>query len=44
MRSAWQSIRERFWTNDGIHSYRIAAMSIAIEKIHHSYRTMGVYP
>lgn len=44
MRQAWQSIRERFLTNDGIHSYRIAAMSLAIEKIHNSYRTMGVYP
>ncbi len=44
MRQAWQDIRERFWTNDSIHSYRIAAMSIAIEKIHNSYRTMGVYP
>jgi glutamate dehydrogenase (NAD(P)+) len=44
MRQAWQSIRERYLTNDAIHSYRIAAMSIAIEKIHNSYRTMGVYP
>ncbi len=44
MREAWRAIRERFWTNDEIKSYRIAAMSIAIEKIHNSYRTMGVYP
>jgi glutamate dehydrogenase (NAD(P)+) len=44
MREAWQAIRERFWTHDEIKSYRIAAMSIAIEKIHNSYRTMGVYP
>ena len=44
MREAWKAIRERFWTNDEIKSYRIAAMSIAIEKIHNSYRTMGVYP
>jgi glutamate dehydrogenase (NAD(P)+) len=44
MRTAWQAIRERFWSHDSIHSYRIAAMSIAIEKIHNSYRTMGVYP
>ena len=38
------AIRARFLTNDDIHSYRIAAMAIAIEKIHNSYRTMGVYP
>ena len=44
MREAWQAIRERYWTHDEIKSYRIAAMSIAIEKIHDSYRTMGVYP
>jgi len=44
MREAWQAIRARFLTNDDIHSYRIAAMAIAIEKIHNSYRTMGVYP
>ena len=44
MREAWKAIRERFWTNDEIKSYRIAAMSVAIEKIHNSYRTMGVYP
>ena len=44
MRKAWQSIRERFWSHEGIHSYRVAAMSIAIEKVHNSYRTMGVYP
>jgi glutamate dehydrogenase (NAD(P)+) len=44
MRTAWQAIRERFWSDDSIHNYRIAAMSIAVEKIHNSYRTMGVYP
>jgi len=44
MRKAWQEIRERFWSHEEIHSYRIAAMSLAIEKIHNSYRTMGVYP
>ena len=44
MRKAWQSIRERFWSHEGIHSYRVAAMSIAIEKVYNSYRTMGVYP
>ena len=44
MRQAWQKIRERFLSHDEINSYRVAAMSLAIEKIHTSYRTMGVYP
>ncbi len=44
MRKAWQEIRQRFWSHDNIESYRIAAMSIAIEKVCTSYNTMGVYP
>ena len=44
MRRAFQGIRERYWSNDKVPNYRIAAMSIAIEKIHISYSTMGIYP
>jgi len=44
MRKAFQDIRERYWSNDKISSYRTAAMAIAIEKIHTSYATMGIYP
>ncbi len=44
MREAFQAIRERFWTNNQIESYRIAAMSIAIEKVADAYREGGVYP
>ena len=44
MRLAFQQIRDRYWENKNIENYRIAAMSIAIEKIHHSYKIMGVYP
>ena len=44
MRVAFQQIRERFWANEKIDSYRVAAMALAIDKIHTSYRTMGVYP
>mgnify|MGYP003964150437 FL=1 len=44
MRKAFQDIRERFWSNEKIPNYRTAAMAIAIEKIHTSYRTMGIYP
>ena len=44
MRKAFQDIRERYWSNDKIGSYRTAAMAIAIEKIHTSYATMGIYP
>ncbi len=44
MREGFQSIRERYWTNENTASYRIAAMAIAIEKIAVSYREMGVYP
>ena len=44
MRKAFQDISERYWSNDKISSYRTAAMAIAIEKIHTSYATMGIYP
>lgn len=44
MREAFQSIRERYWSNDKIDGYRTAAMAIAIEKIATSYRELGVYP
>ncbi len=44
MRKAFQEIRERFWSNDKIDSYRTAAMALAIEKIYTGYRTMGIYP
>ena len=44
MRKAFQDIRERYWSNEKISSYRTAAMAIAIEKIHTSYATMGSYP
>jgi glutamate dehydrogenase (NAD(P)+) len=44
MRKTFQDIRERYWSNDKIFNYRIAAMAIAIEKIHTSYATMGIYP
>ena len=44
MRKAFQEIRERFWSNNKIDSYRTAAMALAIEKIYTGYRTMGIYP
>ena len=44
MRKAWQEIHQRYWMYNAKDSYRVAAMSIAIEKIYTSYRTMGVYP
>ncbi|MCH8156329.1 MAG: Glu/Leu/Phe/Val dehydrogenase [Nitrospinae bacterium] len=44
MRLAFQNIRERYWSQDKVTSYRVAAMAISIEKIHHSYSMMGVYP
>ncbi|KMP12125.1 glutamate dehydrogenase [Candidatus Nitromaritima sp. SCGC AAA799-A02] len=44
MRLSFQNIRERFWSQDKVISYRLAAMSLSIEKIHNSYRVMGVYP
>ncbi len=44
MREAFQHIRDRYWSNDKIESYRIASMAIAIEKIAISYQDRGVYP
>lgn len=44
MRKTWQAIRERYWCYGAKESYRFAAMSIAIEKIYTSYKTMGIYP
>ena len=44
MRKAFQGIRELYWANDKIDSYRTAAMALAIEKIATSYATMGIYP
>lgn len=44
MRTAFQTIRERYWGNDKIDSYRIAAMAIGIEKIALSIQERGVYP
>ncbi|MBT6661760.1 MAG: glutamate dehydrogenase, partial [Nitrospina sp.] len=44
MRNAFQAIRERYWKEKKIKSYRTSAMSISIEKIYDRYRTMGVYP
>ena len=44
MRTAFQMIRERYWSNDKIDSYRIAAMAIGIEKISLSIQERGVYP
>ena len=44
MRNAFQAIRERYWKEKEIKSYRTSAMSISIEKIYERYNTMGVYP
>jgi hypothetical protein len=44
MRKAFQGIRERFWSKGKITSYRVAAMSIAIEKIAANVWEQGVYP
>jgi glutamate dehydrogenase (NAD(P)+) len=44
MRKAFQEIRDRYWANNNIDSYRTAAMALAIEKIYTSYRTIGIYP
>ena len=44
MRLAFQGIRQRFWENENISSYRVAAMAIAIEKIAHNLMEQGVYP
>ena len=44
MRNTFQGIHDRNWAEKKVGSYRIAAMSIAIEKIYDSYRIMGIYP
>ncbi|QPJ64797.1 MAG: Glu/Leu/Phe/Val dehydrogenase [Candidatus Nitrohelix vancouverensis] len=44
MRGAFQAIRERYWSDDKVDSYRIAGMALAIEKIHTGYNAMGIYP
>ena len=44
MPKAFQEIRDRYWANNKIDSYRTAAMALAIEKIYTSYRTIGIYP
>jgi len=44
MRTAFQQIHERYWSEKKIKSYRIAAMAISVEKIYNSYRIMGIYP
>ena len=44
MRNAFQAIRERYWKEEKIKSYRTSAMSISIEKISERYNTLGVYP
>lgn len=44
MREAFQAMRDRYWEDEKIGSYRIAAMAIAIEKIATSHLELGVYP
>ena len=44
MQNTFQRIHDRYWAEKKVGSYRIAAMSIAIEKIYDSYRIMGIYP
>ena len=44
MRQAFQEIRERYWKEKKVKSYRISAMSISIEKIYERYSIMGIYP
>ena len=44
MRIAFQAIRERYWSSPKIPNYRIAAMTIAIEKIALIVRELGIYP
>ena len=44
MQNTFQGIHDRYWAEKKVGSYRIAAMSIAIEKIYNSYRIMGIYP
>jgi glutamate dehydrogenase (NAD(P)+) len=44
MRSAFQEIRERYWGEKKVKSYRTSAMSISIEKIYNRYNILGIYP
>ena len=44
MRMAFQAVRERFWSEKKISSYRVAAMAIAIEKIATNVLEQGIYP
>ena len=44
MRSAFQEIRERYWGEKKVKSYRTSAMSISIEKIYNRYSILGIYP
>ena len=44
MQNTFQRIHDRYWAEKKVGSYRVAAMSIAIEKIYDSYRIMGIYP
>ena len=44
MRVAFQSIRERYWADENLSSYRTAAMALSIEKILSSYNALGIYP
>ena len=44
MRNAFQEIRERYWKEKKVKSYRTSAMSISIEKIYERYSIMGIYP
>lgn len=43
MRNAFQEIRERFWSDDAVSDYRLAAYIIAMEKISRSYIDIGIY-
>ena len=44
MRNAFQEIRERYWKEKKVKSYRTSAMSISIEKIYERYSIRGIYP
>ncbi len=44
MREAFNAMRERYWRDDKVDTYRISCMAIAIEKVATSYLELGVYP
>lgn len=44
MRIAFQEMREYYWKNEQIESYRIAAMAISIKRIALTITELGVYP